>query len=175
MAIKTIFLDRDGVINHEVNYLHKISEFKFIDGIFEACICFKKLGYQIIIVSNQSGIARGYYSEDDYQILTRWLIAQFKEKRINILDSIHCPHSPDDRCNCRKPMPGMFLTAQKTYDIDMKKSWMIGDKETDIQAAIASGIINTILVSSGHIIDKESSSALFFLTSIKESSQVIKN
>ena len=72
-------------------------------------------------------------------------------------------------------MPGMFLTAQKTYDIDMKKSWMIGDKETDIQAAIASGISNTILVSSGHIIDKESSLALFFLSSIKESSQVIRN
>jgi len=175
MAIKTIFLDRDGVINHEVNYLYKISDFKFIDGIFEACISFKKLGYQIIIVSNQSGIARGYYSEDDYQNLTKWLINQFKEKKINILDSFHCPHSPNDNCSCRKPMPGMFLAAKKTYDIDMKRSWMIGDKETDIQAAIASGIGNTILVSSGHIINTESSAANFFLASIKESSQIIRN
>jgi D-glycero-D-manno-heptose 1,7-bisphosphate phosphatase len=175
MAIKTIFLDRDGVINHEVNYLYKISDFKFIDGIFEACISFGKLGYKIIIVSNQSGIARGYYSEDDYQNLTKWLMHQFKEKKINILDSMHCPHSPNDNCICRKPMPGMFFAAKKTYNIDMKKSWMIGDKETDIQAAIASGIGNTILVSSGHIIDKQSSSANFFLKSIKESIQIIKN
>ena len=93
MAMKTIFLDRDGVINHEVNYLHKISAFKFIDGVFEACISFKNLGYEIIIVSNQSGIGRGYYSENDYQILTKWLTSRFKEKRIDILDSFHCPHS----------------------------------------------------------------------------------
>ena len=174
MAMKTIFLDRDGVINHEVNYLHKISAFKFIDGVFEACISFKNLGYEIIIVSNQSGIGRGYYSENDYQILTKWLTCRFKEKRIDILDSFHCPHIPNENCNCRKPMPGMFLAAKKTYDIDMKKSWMIGDKETDIQAAIASGISNTILVSSGHIIDKESSLAHYFLNSIKESNQAIR-
>ena len=174
MAIKTIFLDRDGVINHEVNYLHKISEFRFIDGIFNSCKYFKDLGYQIIIVSNQSGIGRGYYSENEYQYLTNWLLDQFQQNDINILDVFHCPHNPDGNCNCRKPMPGMFMEAKKTYDIDMKKSWMIGDKETDIQAAIASGISNTILVKSGHPIDKKSSAAVFFINSIKNASQVIK-
>ena len=173
--MKVIFLDRDGVINQEVGYLHNSKDFKFIDGTFDACKKFQTLGYKLIIVTNQSGIARGYYSEDDYQNLTKWLINQFKEKKINILDSFHCPHSPNDNCSCRKPMPGMFLAAKKTYDIDMKRSWMIGDKETDIQAAIASGIGNTILVSSGHIINKESSAANFFLASIKESSQIIRN
>jgi len=175
MAIKTIFLDRDGVINHEVNYLHKISEFRFINGIFDACICFKKLGYQIIIISNQSGIARGYYSEIDYQNLTKWLITQFKQNNITILDTFYCPHSPNAGCKCRKPEPGMFLEAKAKYNIDMKKSWMIGDKETDIQAAITSGITKTILVSSGHSIDNQTSSALFFLDSIKHASQVITN
>ena len=175
MSIKTIFLDRDGVINKEVKYLYKIKDFEFIDGIFDVCLSFKKAGYQIIIVSNQSGIGRGYYSKNDYKILTKWLVNKFKQKNIDILDTFYCPHSPNDSCNCRKPMPGMFLAAQKKYDIDMKKSWMIGDKETDIQAAIASGISNTILVSSGHTIDKGSSSAHFFLASIKESSQVIRN
>ena len=175
MPIKTIFLDRDGVINHEVNYLHKISDLKFIDGIFEACISFKKLGYQIIIISNQSGISRGYYSDEDYHKLTKWLVNKFKQNNVNLLDTFYCPHSPKDQCNCRKPKPGMFLQAKKIHNIDMKKSWMIGDQETDIQAAMASGIKNTILVESGHLINKESSSALFFIESVKQSNQIISN
>ena len=175
MGIKTIFLDRDGVINKEVNYLYKIKDFEFIDGIFDVCLSFKKAGYQIIIVSNQSGIGRGYYSKNDYKILTRWLLNQFKQKNIDILDTFYCPHSPDEICNCRKPMPGMFLEAKIKHNINMKKSWMIGDKETDIQAAISSGINKTILVSSGHKIDKSSSSALYFLDSIKQSSLIIRN
>jgi D-glycero-D-manno-heptose 1,7-bisphosphate phosphatase len=174
MSIKTIFLDRDGVINKEVNYLYKIKDFEFIDGIFDVCLSFKKAGYQIIIVSNQSGIGRGYYSKNDYKILTKWLLNQFKQKNIDILDIFYCPHTPNDSCNCRKPMPGMFLEAKNKHKINMKKSWMIGDKETDIQAAIASGVNKTILVSSGHKIDKFSSSALFFLDSIKESSSIIR-
>ena len=82
MAIKTIFLDRYGVINKEVNYLYQIEKFKFIDGVFEACLHFQKLNYKIIIVSNQSGIARGYYSEKDYKKLTSWMFNQFELKSI---------------------------------------------------------------------------------------------
>ena len=83
MAIKTIFLDRDGIINEEINYLHKIDEFKFIDGIFDSCLFFINLGYKIIIITNQSGIARGYYTESDYQKLTRWMLSKFNEKNKN--------------------------------------------------------------------------------------------
>ena len=86
MPIKTIFLDRDGVINKEVNYLHRIEDFAFIDGIFEACNHFLKLGYKIIIVTNQSGIARGYFKENDYHNLSNWMLKQFQKKRIDILD-----------------------------------------------------------------------------------------
>ena len=82
MAIKTIFLDRDGVINKEVGYLHKIEDFIFIDGVFEACLFFQKLDYQIIIVSNQSGIARGYFTSFDYKKLTEWMIYKFSKKNI---------------------------------------------------------------------------------------------
>ena len=85
MPIKTIFLDRDGVINKEVNYLHRIEDFKFIDGIFEACIHFKKLGYKIIIVTNQSGIGRNYFKEDDYQSVSVWMIKQFQKKPFSSL------------------------------------------------------------------------------------------
>ena len=135
MGIKTIFLDRDGVINEEVNYLFKKQDFKFIDGVFEACKYFLDMDYEIIIVTNQSGISRGYYTLKDYQILTNWITLQFNKKSIKLLDIFHCPHGPGYTCDCRKPKPGMFLKAKAKHNTDMEKSWMIGDKETDIEAA----------------------------------------
>ena len=173
MSIKTIFLDRDGVINHEVNYLHKISEFKFINGIFESCLNFQKLGYQIIIVTNQSGIARGYYKESDYEKLTQWMLGRFSKHNVNILNVFHCPHGPESTCDCRKPKPGMLLKAKNQYNIDMGKSWMIGDSEVDISAAASCGIENTILVRSGHKIDEPITKAKFILDSIKKSKKII--
>ena len=171
MAINTIFLDRDGIINKEINYLHKIEDFEFIDGIFDACLHFQSLGYKIIIITNQSGISRGYYSELDYQNLTQWMLAKFKKENINILDIFHCPHGPDCTCDCRKPKPGMFLKAKAKHNTDMEKSWMIGDKERDIIAANKAGIHNTILLKGSHKIDK--SKASFFLDSIQRAKQII--
>ena len=86
MSIKTIFLDRDGVINKEINYLHKIDDFKFIEGIHETCRYLINLNYEIIIITNQSGIARGYYTENDFQIVTDWMITEFKKNDVSILD-----------------------------------------------------------------------------------------
>ena len=173
MAIKTIFLDRDGVINKDVNYAYKIVDFEFIDGIFEVCIYFQNLGYKIIIVTNQSGISRGYYSENDFQTLTNWMLTQFKKNDINILDIFHCPHSPDSHCNCRKPKPGMLLNAKHKHNINMQNSWIIGDKETDIIAGISSGITNTILVKSGHKIDELNSKAKYIISSIQQANKII--
>ena len=173
MPIKTIFLDRDGVINKEVNYLHKIDDFEFIDGIFDTCQHFQSLGYKIIVITNQSGIYRGYYTENDYQKVTQWMVAQFANEDINILDIFHCSHGPNSTCNCRKPKPGMFLNAKTKYNINMKNSWMIGDKEVDVIAANAAGIDNTILVRSSHRIDESNSRASFFLNSIQQSKQII--
>ena len=174
MALKTIFLDRDGVINKEINYLYKKENFEFIDGVFDACLFFQNLNYQIIIISNQSGIARGFFSEKDYHILSKWLIKQFKENGVSILDTYYCPHGPDASCNCRKPKPGMLIKAIDEYNIDVEMSWMIGDKETDIEAANLAGIKNTILVRSGHPIDETNSNAKFIIDSIKHSTQLIK-
>mgnify|MGYP006113735525 FL=1 len=175
MSIKTIFLDRDGVINKEVNYLYKIEDFQFIDGIFGACIHFLKLGYKIIIVTNQSGIARGYFTENDYHNLSNWMLKQFQKQSIDILDIFYCPHGPKSNCNCRKPLPGMFLKAQDKHDIDMKNSWLIGDKEGDIIAGISSGILNTILVRSGHKVNERSTKAQFVINSIQDSNNIISN
>ena len=174
MPIKTIFLDRDGVINKENNYLYKIEDFEFISGVFESCLFFQDLDYQIIIVSNQSGIARGFFTETDYHLLTKWIIMQFKENGISILDTYYCPHFPESSCNCRKPKPGMFNMAIEQHNIDPHMSWMIGDKETDIEAANLAGIKNTILVRSGHSIDEAKSNAKFIIDSIKDSINLIK-
>lgn len=172
--MKAIFLDRDGVINQEVGYLHKIEDFKFIDGVFEACRYFQAMGYKLLVVTNQSGIARGYYKERDFCLLTQWMCKKFSSAGVNILEVLFCPHGPDSNCMCRKPKPGMLLEASDKYDIDLANSWMIGDKETDLQAANVAGISNTILVKSGHGVDEENSSAKFIVESIKDSIKIIK-
>ena len=174
MPIKTIFLDRDGIINEEINYLHKIDEFEFIEGIFDSCLFLINLGYKIIIITNQSGIARGYYSERDYQKLTQWMLNKFNEKNIKILDVFHCPHGPDSSCFCRKPKPGMFLEAKSKYNINMKKSWMIGDNETDILAANSAGISNTVLLISNPSKVPSESKPDFIINSIIELKNLIK-
>lgn len=171
---KIVYLDRDGVINKEVNYLYKIDEFEFIDGVFEACSYFIKKGYKLIIITNQSGIAKGIYRLEDYQILTKWMIEQFKIKSIDILDVYFCPHNPSSNCECRKPKPGMIIESSSKYNAIMSESWMIGDKESDIQAANNAGIENTIIVKSGHKINSFNSNAKYIIDSIKDSIEIIK-
>jgi len=144
---KALFLDRDGVINIEKDYLHKIEDFEFIDGIIELCHYYIHQDYLIIIVTNQSGIAREYYSEEDFNELTAWMIGAFYERGIEITHVYHCPHHPDisGKCNCRKPNPGMLYDAQKEYDIDLENSVLVGDKERDIDAALNAGLTETYL------------------------------
>jgi len=174
MQQKAIFLDRDGVINKEKNYLFKKEDFEFIDGVFDACRYFQKNGYKLIVVTNQSGIARGYYREEDFHQLIKWMMKQFEIQNIKILDVFFCPHGPKSTCNCRKPKPGMLLEAKEKHNIDMKNSWMIGDKEADVGAANAAGIENTILVRTGHEIDEASSNAKFILKSMQDTIGIIK-
>jgi len=139
---KALFLDRDGVINIEKNYLYKIDDFEFIDGIFELCKHFQELGYLIFVVTNQSGIARKYYSEDDFLKLTKWMLTAFKEHGIDIMKVYFCPHHPEisGECHCRKPNPGMILDAAKEFDVDLSQSLLVGDKERDIEAGLNAGI-----------------------------------
>jgi len=173
MSKKAVFIDRDGVINKEVGYLHKIKDFKFIDGVFDACLHLQNLGYHLIIVTNQSGISRGYYSENDFHVVNNWMLEQFSHQDIKFLDVFFCPHGPESTCNCRKPLPGMFIQANDKHDIDMNNSWMVGDKEADIQAANAAGINNTIIVKSGHTINERNSNATYIIDSIAQVKEVI--
>ena len=173
MPIKTIFLDRDGVINKDINYLFRIEDFEFIDGIFEACIHFQELGYDIIIITNQSGIARGYFTEKDYHSMTQWMLDKFKKNGIYILDNFYCPHGPESICSCRKPRPGMFIEAQNKHKVDMKRSWMIGDTERDISAASLAGIRNTILLTNIQKTSDLNSKAKFIINSLEKTKKII--
>ena len=146
--MKVAFLDRDGVINRDEGYTHKIEQFEFIEGTIESLKRLLNASYSIIIITNQSGIGRGLYAESEYEQLTHWYKQELKNKGIQITDIFHCPHHPDDNCECRKPLPGLFQQAAKLYDIDFSSSIMIGDKISDIQAADAAGIPNRYLISS---------------------------
>ena len=144
--MKAIFLDRDGIINVDHAYVYKKENFEFCEGIFETLQHFISLDYILFVVTNQSGIGRGYYSEEDFEKLTSWMLEEFTCKDVKITKVYHCPHSPNDGCECRKPKTDMFKRAKKEFDIDMQNSWMIGDKPSDIEAGKNSGIPNTIFV-----------------------------
>lgn len=167
---KALFLDRDGVINKEKNYLYKIEDFEFIDGVFETCRYFQKLGYLLIVITNQAGIARGKYTQKDFDTLTHWMEDQFKKENILLTKVYSCPHHPDitGQCKCRKPQPGMILNAKNEFNIDMQNSILIGDKESDIEAGIAAGIKHNYLVRSGHPINEININSCKIIDSIKD-------
>lgn len=159
--IKALFLDRDGVINYDPGYVYRIEDFEFMPGIFEALAGFMALGYEIFVVTNQSGIGRGYYSEDDFAKLGKYMIDEFKSYGVEIKKIYHCPHTPSDDCNCRKPKPGMILQALNENNIDPQASLIIGDKPSDLEAARRAG------VESGYLIGDEFKSVLEVLEYIK--------
>jgi len=172
---KAVFLDRDGVINIEKNYLYKIEDFEFINGVFESLLHLQNLNYKLFIITNQSGIGRAYYTKDDFDKLTRWMIEKFNLENINILQVEFCPHGPNDNCSCRKPKTGMIDNILKNHDIDLSNSWLIGDKTSDIKCAKNANIKNTIQVKSGHDFDENDSLADFVCESIKEVKNIIVN
>ncbi|GHD48870.1 D-alpha,beta-D-heptose 1,7-bisphosphate phosphatase [Marinobacter persicus] len=152
MSNKAVFLDRDGVINVDHGYVYRKEDFEFVDGIFEVCRHFQKQGYLLIVVTNQSGIARGMYTEADFQRLTEWMLERFREEGIEIAAVYHCPHHPkfgpeETRdCDCRKPKPGMILKAIEEFDIAPCRSIMLGDKSTDEEAGIRAGLGKNIKI-----------------------------
>ena len=137
---KAAFLDRDGVINVDHGYVGKIEDFSWCDGVFEGLLRLKELGFELVIITNQSGIARGYYSEADFKRLTKWMLTGLEKQGISVLKVYHCPHAPELGCECRKPKPGMILKAASELEIDLKNSILIGDKDSDIAAGLSAGV-----------------------------------
>lgn len=166
MTVKALFLDRDGIVNHDNEYVSKIDDFVFKDSIFDLCREFIKNGYDIIIITNQSGIAMGFYTETDFFTLNAWMLEQFSANGITIKKVYYCPHHPEGRikkysidCVCRKPAPGMIFQARDELDVDLRESVLIGDKESDIAAGKKAGVGKNILLRSRYTAENLKSDA----------------
>ncbi|HEY5253795.1 MAG TPA: HAD family hydrolase [Acidobacteriaceae bacterium] len=148
-----LFLDRDGVVNREIGYLYLPDQVEFTPGIFDLCRHAQALGYALIIITNQSGIARQLYSETDFRSFMEWMMKEFLSQNIRVDGYYFCPHHPEygvgpyrKECEDRKPQPGMILKASTDHKINLQRSILIGDRCSDIQAGAAAGIPNLVLV-----------------------------
>jgi D-glycero-D-manno-heptose 1,7-bisphosphate phosphatase len=135
-----VFLDRDGTINVEKGYVYRIDDFEYIEGVIDGLRSLRGWGYQLVIITNQSGIARGYYSEEDFYRLTHWMLLDLDMRGVHIEAVYHCPHHPFEgngkytrNCNCRKPKTGLFYQAAEELAIDLSNSIAIGDKLRDLE------------------------------------------
>lgn len=142
-----LFLDRDGVINVDVGYLSGPAQLEFIPGAIEAMKEAQTRGYDIIVVTNQSGVARGYYTEEDVQALHAEMSRRLEAEGVHILAYYYCPHHPEGTveaykkaCDCRKPNPGMLTKAIEEWHVDVDGSFLVGDKPSDVEAAEAIGM-----------------------------------
>ncbi len=160
MGERAVFLDRDGVINVDRHYLHRIGDFEFIAGVPQALLRLQQAGWKLVVVTNQSGIARGLYTEEDYQRLTQHMQALLAEAGVQLDAVLHCPHLPDGSvaayriaCACRKPAAGLLLQAARRLNLDLARSVIVGDKGSDLQAGRSAGVARCLLVRSGQAID----------------------
>jgi D-glycero-D-manno-heptose 1,7-bisphosphate phosphatase len=142
-----LILDRDGVVNEDTGFLHRIEDCRFVDGIFELTRGFAAQGFAIVIASNQSGIGRGYYTEADFEHLMAWMTGEFAGRGVVLTGVYHCPDHPTKgpghhrRANSwRKPGPGMLLQAARDLNLDLARSWTVGDQMRDIEAGRAAGV-----------------------------------
>lgn len=148
-----LFLDRDGIINLDTDFLYKIEDVVWVNGIFEVIRYAKQHGYAVIVVTNQSGIGRGYYTEEDFHLLMQWIKEQMEARECGLDGVYFSPYHPvqgighyKQETECRKPKPGMLLQAAREHHLNLEKSVMIGDRCSDIQAAAAAGVPMRLLL-----------------------------
>jgi D-glycero-D-manno-heptose 1,7-bisphosphate phosphatase len=161
-GFKAAFLDRDGVINRDHGYTYRIEDFVFLDGVFEACRRLNTLDYRIVIVTNQSGIGRGYFSEADFQRLNEWMLERFAQENVTITGVYYCPDHPEHGVGrykrespYRKPGPQMIVDAARDYGLDLRASFIAGDSLGDIQAGQAAGLGTCYLIGDAQVLPPE--------------------
>ena len=150
---RATFLDRDGVINIDHGYVYRREDFQFLPGTLAACAQLHRLGFVLVVVTNQSGIGRSLYDEDGYRRLTEWMRGEFAAAGAPLAGVYHCPHHPQavlpqyrHACDCRKPAPGMLLAAARELSLELSRSVLFGDKASDIEAAVAAGVPQRVLL-----------------------------
>jgi len=144
---KALFLDRDGVINVDYGYVHRQQDCVFVDGIFDLVRLANATGHQVVVVTNQAGIGRGYFSESQFVAFMEWMRRRFDERGARIDRVYFCPHHPvagmgryRQACACRKPQPGMLHDARRDLDLDLSASILVGDKQSDLDAGARAGV-----------------------------------
>ncbi len=164
---KAVFLDRDGTINVEKEYLYRREDFEFLPGVPQALRSLQDAGYLLIVVTNQSGVARGYYSLKDVDQLHHYMCDRLRQQGVELAAIYVCPHHPEKGlppynidCECRKAKPGLLLQAAKDFDLDLSASFMIGDKVSDVGAGLSAGC-TSYLVRSGHALDEKIAVPIF--------------
>ncbi len=147
MPHKALFLDRDGVINHEIGYLHNPADVRWVEGIVPLCLAAQALDYKLIVVTNQAGIARGLYTTAQFEHLMAWMTAELAQQGITLTAVYHSPYHPihgigkwKQEHEDRKPGPGMLLRAAQDHDLDLRQSILLGDRCSDLAAAHAAGL-----------------------------------
>jgi len=155
-GVPAAFLDRDGVINQDRGYVYRVEDFHFIPGVLQACRALHAAGYKLIVVTNQAGIAHGYYDERAFHDITAWMSERFAEAGAPLTGVYYCPHHPNGKvarytreCDCRKPAPGMIAQAIRDHHIDVSRSFLVGDKRSDIEAAERAGLAGKYLIEAG--------------------------
>lgn len=154
---RAAFLDRDGVVNVDTGYVSRREDFRFVPGVLDGAKRLRELGFALVVVTNQSGIGRGYYSIDEFVALTEWMKAEFNAAGAPLDGVYFCPHHPEAAvdeyrrtCDCRKPAPGMFLSAARDLDLDLSASAMFGDRASDLEAARSAGVpLRMLLATNG--------------------------
>jgi D-glycero-D-manno-heptose 1,7-bisphosphate phosphatase len=153
MSERALFLDRDGVVNEEVGYLHRAEEVRFVDGIFSLCRAAAKLGYRLIVVTNQAGIARGYYTEADFEVLMKFMREELRVQGVELDAVYYCPFHPEhgvgrykQEHEDRKPGTGMLRRGVREFGVEMSESVLVGDRCSDVGAANAAGLRQAFLV-----------------------------
>lgn len=151
---KALLLDRDGVINVNHGYVHRAEDTEWVPGIFDFCRKAARLGYLPIVVTNQAGIARGYYDEAAFLEYTAWVHREFRDRGAYLAATYYCPHHPEavvvryrTACKCRKPAPGMLSAAAEDFALDLPGSALVGDMPSDLEAAHAAGVGSSYKVS----------------------------
>jgi D-glycero-D-manno-heptose 1,7-bisphosphate phosphatase len=149
---KAVFLDRDGTINVDFGYVFKPEDLKFIDGVENSLKRLVDAGYLLIVITNQSGVGRGYFTEQEAVDFNVYLSNKLKQSDISITDFYMCVHSPQEDCDCRKPSPKLINEAIKKYNIDATLSFMLGDKESDVQSGKNAGLRSMLVTGEQNIV-----------------------